>query len=182
MKFTKEEIQKIILMALVLIGVLYVYFNILIGGISENEARRQKLIDGLEPKITEAKKQIRKTAELEKQAASVSESLDEIRGMIPEGAPIAWFPPKMAEYFKRQGVEKVTTALNSELPGAELEGFRRISWTIGIPRVEFAKLGIALAGLENEMPLLEVQRVQIGLIKEDPKYQSATLTVVTIVK
>lgn len=182
MKFTKEEIQKIILMALVLVGLLYVYFNVLIGGISENEGRKKKRMAALEPKIMEAKKQLRRTSQLETEAASVSESLDEVRGMIPEGAPVAWFPPKMAEYFKRQGVEKATTTLNSELPEAELEGFRRLSWTIGIPRVEFAKLGIAIAGLENEMPLLEVQRVQIGPIKEEPKYQSATLTVVTIVK
>ena len=182
MKFNKEEIQKIILLALLLVGFLYVYFNMMIGGITANEVKKRAVIADLTPKIADARKQIKRTQDMEGQAASVNETLDEVKAMIPEGAPIAWFPPKIADYFKRQGIEKVTTSPNGELGEPELEGFRKLTWTIAIPKVAFNKLGIALAGLENEVPLMEVTRVEIQANREDPLMQTALLSVVTIVK
>jgi len=182
MKFNKDEIQKIVLLALVLVGFLYVYFDIMIGGITADEAKKSGVIAELTPKIADARKQIKRTADLEEQAASVSETLEEIKGMIPEGAPIAWFPPKIADYFKRQGIEKVTTSLNGELGDPELEGFRKLTWTIAVPKVDYNKLGIAIAGLENEIPLLEIIKVQIAPNNEDPVSQTVALSVMTIVK
>jgi len=182
MKFDKEEIQKIVLLAVVLVALLYVYFELMIGGITANEAKKQGVIGDLTPKIAEARKQIKRTNDMEGQSASVNETLDEVRGMIPEGAPIAWFPPKIVDYFKRQGIEKTTTSLVGEVGDPELEGFRKLTWTITVPKVAYNKLGIAIAGLENEMPLLEITKVQIDLNKEDVATQTATLNVVTIVK
>jgi len=182
MKFTKEEIQKIVLLAILLLAFLYVYFDVMIGGITANETKKNGVIADLTPKIAEARKQIKRTQDIEGQAATVNETLDEVKGMIPEGAPIAWFPPKISEYFKRQGIEKVTTVLNGELGDAELEGFRKLTWTIMVPKVAFNKLGIALAGLENEVPLLEVIRVEIQANREDALKQTVQLSVVTIVK
>jgi len=182
MKFTKEEIQKIVLLAILLVAFLYVYFDVMIGGITASEAKKSGVIADLTPKIADARKQIKRTQDVEAQAAAVNETLEEVKGMIPEGAPIAWFPPKITEYFKRQGIEKVTTVLNGELGDPELEGFRKLTWTITVPKVAFNKLGIAVAGLENEMPLLEVTRVEIQANREDPLTQVAQLSVVTIVK
>ena len=182
MKFTKDEIQKIVLLALMLVGFLYVYFNMMIGGITANEAKKRGIIGDLTPKIAEARKQIKRTQDLEAQAGEVSETLEEVKGMIPEGAPIAWFPPKIVDYFKRQGIEKTTTSLVGEVGDPELEGFRKLKWTITLPKVAYNKLGIAVAGLENELPLLEITQVQIDPAKDDPVSQSAVLNVVTIVK
>jgi len=182
MKFTKDEIQKIVLLALMLVGFLYVYFNMMIGGITANEAKKRGIIGDLTPKIAEARKQIKRTQDLEAQAGEVSETLEEVKGMIPEGAPIAWFPPKIAEYFKKQGIEKATTTLNGEFSDPELEGFRKLTWTIMLPKVGYSKLGIAVAGLENEMPLLEVTKMVLEASKDDPLQQTVVLSVVTIVK
>lgn len=182
MKFTKEEIQKIVLLALMLVAFLYVYFDMMIGGITANENKKRAVIGDLAPKIAEARKQIKRTKDLEDQAGSVNETLEEIKAMFPEGAPIAWFPPKVAEYFKKQGIDKVTTDPSGEFGEADLEGFRRLTWTIKLPKVAYNKLGIAVAGLENEMPLLEITRVSIEQSKEDPLQQSGVIEVSTIMK
>jgi hypothetical protein len=182
MKLNKEEIQKIVLVGLLLTGLLYVYFNLLLGGIAQNEAKKTALIADLTPKIAEARKQIKRTAELESNTAEVNETVEEVKALIPEGAPIAWFPPRIGEFLKRQGIEKATTSLTGEIADAELEGFRKLTWTIAIPKVAFTKLGIALAGLENEVPLLEILRIQIESSREDSLAQGAVLNIVTIVK
>ena len=182
MKLGKEQIQKIFLGLLLLIGLLYVYFALLLAPVSKNIASANASAASLEPQINDAKKQISKTAALEKEAPAAIQTLDQLKSAIPEGAPVAWFPPRMAEFFKRQGIDKTVTRLTNELPEKDLPGFRRLVWAIDVPKVEFTPLGIALAGLENEEPLLQVTNVAIDTSKEDVQYQHATLTVATIVK
>ena len=63
-----------------------------------------------------------------------------------------------------------------------MPGFRRLFWTIDVPKVEFVPLGIAIAALENDQPLLEITNLQIEQSKDNVQFQHATLTVATIVK
>lgn len=181
MKFTQEEFKKIFFIALVLVGVLYFYFDVLLGGISANETKKNAIITELQPKIKTAREQIQRTKELERKSPEVSETLDQIKALIPPGAPVAWFPPRVTDFLKRQGIDKASTRQNEEAPDKELIGFRRLTWTIELPKVPFPKLGIAIAGLENEDPLLEIFKIQIGENIDDPLAQNATLNIATIV-
>src|ERR1700722_5797609 len=169
MKFGKDEIQKIFLGLLLLIGLLYCYFNLMLGPLDRQEAGSLEAIKALEPQIHDAQNQRKKTENVEARAPMATKTLEQIKALIPAGAPIAWFPPKIADFFKRQGIDKVATRLNSEAPDKDLPSFRRLSWGIELQRVEFVSLASAVASLENEEPLLEVTNVQVESNPADPQ-------------
>ena len=182
MKLGKEEIKKICASVLLLVALLWGYFALLLGPLEENEQRSIAGIQALEPQIAEAKQQIMKTAELEKKAPIATAALDQLKSSIPDGAPIAWFPPRMADFFKRHGIEKTSTHLVSEEPDAGLPGFRKLIWAVEIQKVEFIPFGKAVSSLENEEPLLNVLNVTVEATREDAQFQHAILTVSTLVK
>ena len=63
-----------------------------------------------------------------------------------------------------------------------MPGFRRLSWSIDLPKIDFVAFASALAQLENEEPLLEVVSLQIDTNREDSESQRALLTVNNLVK
>jgi len=181
-KLGKEEIQKMVLGGIMAIIVVYVYFTVLLGPLQgSQEASRQKQA-GLHPKIADAQKQIKQTAALEIAAPKSTITVKELTALIPEGSPVAWFPPQVNDFFKREGIEKVTTRMNNESQDKDLTGFRKISWAIEIPKVEFGPFAQAVADFENEQLLAEIAGLQIEMSKEDPEFQHINLTVNNIVK
>lgn len=182
MKLGKEEIKKIAASLLLLAALLWAYFAFLLGPLEANEEKSAVGIQTLEPQIAEAKEQLAKTAKLEKKAPVATAALNQLKSTIPDGAPIAWFPPRMASFFKRHGIEKAATHLVSEEPDSGLPGFRKLIWAVEIQRVEFIPFGQAMSSLENEEPLLNVINVTVEATREDAQYQHAVLTVSTLVK
>ncbi|MEA3187649.1 MAG: hypothetical protein QOD99_1479 [Chthoniobacter sp.] len=182
MKLGKEEIKKITLSLMVLTGVLYCYTTMLLGPLARSEAASQGKIKTIEPQIAEAKKQLQKTSAVEARAPVAAAALEEIKASIPEGAPVAWFPPRITEFFKRAGIEKTQARFVKEETEKELTGFRKMIWNIEVPRAEFGVLGAAIAALENEEPLLEVTTVTVDALKDEPQFQHATLIVSTLGK
>ncbi len=182
MKLGKEEIQKIVLGVLLLFGVLYSYFDLLLGPLEKRQEATRQSVEALGPEIAKAKAQIEKTRVLEQNAANVALTARQVEAMIPEGAPVAWFPTRMAEFFKRNGLDKTVTRLTTEAPDKELQGFRALSWGVDLPKVEFVAFSKALAALENEEPLLEVSALQINANREDVETQRILLTVNNLIK
>ena len=181
MKLEQEQIKKIALSVLLLVALLYGYFTYLLGPLETAETTATNGIATVIPQISDAKQQISKTADLETKAPQATAFLTNIKNTIPDGAPIAWFPPKMADFFKSHGIEKCTTHLVSEGAGA-MPGFKKMVWEIDVPKVEFIPLGMAIASLENDEPLLTVLNVSIDAMREDAQYQHATLILTTLVK
>ncbi len=182
MKLGKEEIQKIALGVLLLFGVVYSYFDLLLGPLSKRQDAIKQSISALGPEIANAKAQIEKTRKMEATAEAavlISKQVDE---MIPEGSPVAWFPTRMADFFKKQGIEKTQTRMNGELPDKELPGFRKLIWGVDLPRVEFVTFAQSLAALENEEPLIEVSSLQIDASREDVETLRALFTLTNLVK
>jgi len=135
----------------------------------------QGILDGsIEP--ADGAKQIQ--ADAPKAAATMAQ----IDAMIPEGAPVAWFPTLVSDFFKKQGVEKITTRMSSEVAEKDLAGYRRINWGVDVPRVDCLAFAASLAELENQEPLLEIQGLTIETLKEDPEAQHVLLTLNNIVK
>lgn len=182
MKLGKEEFQKIAFSVILLAALLYAYFTMLLGPLDTREKAYHKTISELTPQIAKANSVIKATQALENSAPEVSGTLDQIKSLIPEGAPVAWFPPKISDFFKRQGIEKCMAHPGAETFDKDLPGFKKIAWNIDIPRVEAVPLAIAIAALENENPLWEITNLQIEASKENVQYQSAHLVVLTIVK
>jgi len=181
MKMDQEQVKKIVLSVLLLVALLYGYFAYLLGPLQQSERIATGGIASMGPQIAAAKGQIAKTATLEAQAPDAIAFLTNLKNTIPDGAPIAWFPPKMSDFFKAHGIDKCTTHLVSE--GAdEMPGFKKLTWAIDVPRVEFVPLGKAISALENGEPLLTILNVSIDATREDAQYQHATLVITTLVK
>ena len=182
MKLGKEEIQKIVLGALLLLGLVYSYFDLLLGPLMAQQELTEKSIHGLGPVIQADKAQIARARELDQNAPLAERTVKQINAMIPDGSPVAWFPTRTAEFFKRQGIDRVTTRLNSEPPDTRYPGYRKLTWGIDIPKVGFFQFASAIAALENEEPLVEIGSVQIDASREDVETQHALLTVNNLVR
>jgi hypothetical protein len=182
MKLDKEEIQKIILGALMFFGVVYSYFNLLLGPLQKRGEAYQASVTALGPEIANAKAQIKKTRELEAAAPGRMATTHQVEAMIPEGSPVAWFPPRVTDFFKKQGLDKASTKLNSETVDKDMVGFRRMFWGIDLPKVGFVPFATAVAALENEEPLVEINNLQLDASREDIEMQHALITVSNIVK
>lgn len=182
MKLGKEEIQKLVLAVLMVFGVIYCYFTLLLGPLSKRQEVSQKSIEALGPIIAAAKAQIARTADVERAAPANMEATRQVTAMIPEGSPVAWFPPRVGDFFRQHGLEKSSTRLAGEIVEKEMVGFRRMSWSIDLPKVAFIPFAAAVASLENEEPLLEISGLQIESGRDDIGMQRALLTVSNYVK
>lgn len=181
MKIEPEQLKKMGLVLGALGILLYVYFEFLLGPVQDTGRKDTAGIQTLEPQIADAKTQISKTGDLEKQAPNSTAYLTSLKNSIPDGEPIAWFPPKMNGFFKSHGIEKSGTHLSSEAPDP-MPGFRKIVWIIDLPKVDFTTLGLAICALENNEPLISVVSFTIDATREDAQNQHVTLTISTLVK
>ena len=182
MKLGKDEIQKLVLGGLLLVGVVYSYFDLLLFPLKKRQEATLKSTVALGPEIQNAQAQIKKTQELERTVPEKMVVLRQVDAMIPEGSPVAWFPTKVGDFFRRQGIEKATTKINSETPEKDLPGFRRLAWGIDLPKVAYGQFGSAISALENEDPLLEIRTLQIDASRDDAETQRSTITVNNLVK
>jgi hypothetical protein len=182
MKLGKEEIQKIVLGILLFFGLIYGYFDLLLGPLLARQEAYEKSIKGLGPATAAANAQITRTKQMEKEAPGVAMVVYQVNAMIPPGSPVAWFPTRMADFFKHRGIDKVTTRLNSESADKRYGGYRKLTWGIDVPRVGFVQFAGAIAALENEEPLIEITSVQIDAGREDVEMQHALVTVNNLVK
>jgi len=182
MKLGKEEIQKLALGILLLIGAVYSYFDLLLFPALKRQEAVAKNIASLKPEIAKAKDQIKRAQDLEKSAPDKTRVVPQVEKLIPDGAPVAWFPPRIGELFKKQGVDKVAAKLNSEAAEKEIPGFRRITWTIDFPKVDFLSYARALASLENDEPLVAVTSLSIEPSADEIDSQRALISVNNLVK
>jgi hypothetical protein len=181
MKLNKEETQKLVLGGLLLCGLVYAYFDMLLGPLQRRQVAGKKQIEALTPKISAAKAEIARTRQLEAEAPQARATVAQISAMIPAGSPVAWFPPRMSDFFKAYGVERTATRMNNEFPEKDLPGYRRLTWGIDLPRVDFISFAAAVAQLENTEPLVEITSLQLDTSGEDAAAQRALLTVANIV-
>ena len=182
MKLAKEEIQKIVLGGILFAFIIYGYFVFLLGPLGTKQDATRTAITELGPKISLAKGQIKRAQAVEETAPIAALTVKQLTATIPDGSPVAWFPTEVGDFFKRQGVDKAATRMNSEMPEKELTGLRRISWGVELPRVEFALLAQAMAAFENEELLAEVISLQIDPVHEDVEMQHAVLTINNLAK
>lgn len=181
-KLNKDQVQKIVLSTLGFIGLIYCYFNFFLGPLNRSRESMSKTIAELQAKTAASKTELKKTDNLEIQAKEATGRYEAFKKTTADGAPIAWFPPKMRTFFEKQGIDKASVRLESsgDFPQPELSGWLRDSWAIDLPQSEYDVLGKAIAELENTEALLSVQRVSIRAIPDEPQYQQVALSVQTV--
>jgi hypothetical protein len=183
-KLDKDQQKKVLLSTMLLIGTIYCYFTFLLNPLRASEVAAEAESAGYEKKITEADQKMRGFNSLKAQAAEAGELVAQVNAFIPNGAPIAWFPPRMRAFFDRQGLKGSLVRLRStEKPEPDLaKGFISGNWIIELPQTSFFPLGIALAGLENEEFLLEITDLKIATRAESPEFQNVTVEAATLLK
>lgn len=182
-KLSKDQIQKVFLSALGFIGLLYVYFTFFLGPLTKSRVNAERSIAEVQEKLATSKMEMTKASNLEQQATTATARFEAYKSLSPEGAPIAWFPPRMKLFFANQQIEKSSVRLESNNPfkQPELSDWVRHAWAIDLPQTDFATAGRAIAQLENSEPLLSVTRVNIKALADDPQFQQVNLTANTAI-
>lgn len=182
-KLSKDQFQKLFLSAVGFIVLIYVYFSFFLGPLSTSRDSALAQIDELQGKVANSKNELTKTAKLEKQAETATTKFAALKALSPEGAPIAWFPPRIKTFFANQEIDKASARLesNSAYKEADLANWTRYGWLIELPQTDFSTLGRAIAALENGEPLLSITRINIKALSEDPQFQQVTLVASTAV-
>src|SRR4051794_21700494 len=182
LKLSKDHLKKLMLSVMGFVALLYVYFSFFLGPLSASRDSMQAQITDLQGKIAGSKTELTKTANLEKQAEAATKRFAALKALSPEGAPIAWFPPRVKAFFAGQDVDKATARLetSASFKENELAGWMRYHWIIELPQADYATLGKAVAALENSEPLLSITRINIKALPEDPQFQQISLNVTTV--
>jgi hypothetical protein len=180
-KLSKDQFQKLFLSAVGFIVLVYVYFSFFLGPLNSSRDSTLAQIDELQGKVGNSKNELTKTAKLEKQAETATTRFAALKALSPEGAPIAWFPPRIKTFFANQEIDKASARLESNgvYKEADLANWTRYGWLIELPQTDFSTLGRAVAALENAEPLLSITRINIKALSEDPQFQQVTLTAST---
>jgi hypothetical protein len=180
-KLSKDQFKKLFLSSIGFIVLVYVYFSFFLGPLNSSRDTALAQIDDLQGKVSNSKNELTKTAKLEKQAETATTRFAALKALSPEGAPIAWFPPRIKTFFANQEIDKASARLESNSPYKEtdLANWTRYSWVIELPQADFSTLGKAVAALENGEPLLSITRINIKAIAEDPQFQQVTLSAST---
>jgi hypothetical protein len=180
-KLSKDQIQKLVLSTIGFFVLLYVYFSFFLGPLNTSRDSMLATIDDVQNKIAGSKNELAKTANLERQATNATTRFAALKALSPEGAPIAWFPPRIKAFFANQQIDRATARLESSVAykEADLSGWMRYNWAIDLPQTDFSTLGKAVAGLENSEPLLSIMRLTIHALPEDPQFQQVSINAST---
>jgi hypothetical protein len=181
-KLNKDQIQKIVLSTLGFIGLIYCYFNFFLGPLNRSREAMNKTIGELQAKTASSISEMKETDKLEAKAREATRRYEAFKQTTADGAPIAWFPPKMRTFFGDHGIDKATVRLESsaDFPQSELSAWLKDGWVIELPQSEYGVLGKAIAELENTEALLSLQRVSIRGIPDEPQYERVTLYAQTV--
>lgn len=181
LKLNKDQIQKLMLSTIGFIVLVYVYFSFFLGPLNRSRDGMLAQINELQDKVAGSKAELTKTANLEKQAETATKRFAALKALSPEGAPIAWFPPRMKAFFANHEIDKVTARLETSLAYKEtdLANWMRYNWVLELPQADFSTLGKAVAALENAEPLLSIMRINIKALPDDPQFQQVTLSAST---
>lgn len=182
MKLGKEEIQKLFLGGLMLVGLIYCYFAMLLGPLGDKKTANEKKVEEFRAKIVAAKKELKQAKDVEDSAPQHALVLKQINALIPDGSPVAWFPVRVTDLFKQYGLDRTSTRVTQEAPEKELAGYKKLTWGVEITKAEFLPMAEALANFENNELLAEISGVQIETTLDSIGTQRVLLTVNNIVK
>jgi len=185
LKLTKDQVQKLLLSSIGFVVLLYVYFSFFLGPLNRSRDSMLAKINDLQSKVAGSKNEMAKASNLEKQATAATTRFAALKALSPEGAPIAWFPPRIKTFFSNQQIDKTSARLENSSPykdnGDELSNWMRYTWLLDLPQTDFTTAGNAIAALENSEPLLSIIHLNIHTISDDPQFQQVSLTATTAI-
>jgi hypothetical protein len=182
-KLTKDQIQKIGLSLVGFVLLFYIYTNYFLGPLTRSRNTMLASIADKQAKLSSAKTHLSRASSLETEAKSATTRYAALKSFSPEGAPIAWFPPRMKVFFANQQIDKASARLESSAPfkEPELAAWTRHTWLIDLPQADYMTIGKAISQLENAEPLMAVSRLSIRVLNDQPQFQQTSLTVINYI-
>ncbi len=175
--FNKDQIKKVSLSAMGFVFLLYVYFTFFLGPLNRSRDGMLAKMKDKQGNLDSSKAEMSKASTLETQAKTATIRFAALKALNSEGAPIAWFPPRIKIFFANNQIDKALARLenSSVLKEPELAGWMKYNWMIDIPQADYATLGKAIADLENAEPLLAVTKITIHAQPDQAQYQAVSL-------
>lgn len=182
--FKKDQVKKISLSAMGFVFLLYVYFSFFLGPLNRSRDGMLARMKEKQTSLDSSKGEMSKASTLEQQAKTATTRFAALKALNSEGAPIAWFPPRIKVFFANRQIDKALARLENSNPlkEPELAGWMKYNWMIDIPQADYASLGKAIADLENAEPLLSITKVTIHAQPEQDPYQSVDLVVTNFIQ
>jgi cbb3-type cytochrome oxidase subunit 3 len=183
-KLNSEQIKKLGLSTMGLVFLLYAYFTFFLGPLNKSRRAAEASIADLQQKIDNSKGELQKTSNLERQAKDAMARFAAFKALSPEGAPIAWFPPRVKSFFADRNIDKSVARLetSSSFKEAELAGWMKYNWSIDLPQSDYISAGQAIADLENAEPLLSINKLSIHGVVDQPQFQQVAIAATTVVE
>jgi hypothetical protein len=183
-KLSKDQIKKLSLSAMGFVVLLYVYFSFFLGPLQKIRDATLSQIADRQKKIDSSKSEVTKASTLERQAKDAMARFAALKALTPEGAPIAWFPPRTKTFFANVGIDRAIARLESttNFKQSELAAWTKYNWLIDLPQADFAALGKSIAELENTQPLLSITKLSIHVLPEQPQLQQVAIAVTTVIE
>jgi type II secretory pathway component PulM len=183
-KLSSDQIKKLALSAMGFIFLLYVYFTFFLGPLQRMRGSTLSQITEIKQKIDGSKNEMAKATSLERQAKDATSRFAALKALSPDGAPIAWFPPRMKAFFGDQQIDKAVARLesNTTFKQTELAAWTKYNWVIDLPQADFAALGKCIADLENKEPLLSITKLSVRVLPSDPQFQQVAIAATTVIQ
>ena len=184
MKLSREQIKKLGLSIMGFVFLVYVYFTFFLGPLNRSRDAALTKINDRQSKLDSSKDEMSKAGKLEQSAKTATDRFAALKKLNAEGAPIAWFPPRIKTFFANEQIDKAVARLegNTVLKQDELSGWVRYNWVIDLPQADYSTLGRAIADLENAEPLLCVTRLSIHVSPDAPQYQHVELAAANLIE
>ncbi len=179
--FTPENTKRLTLSGLVLIVLVYVFYSFLLGPAFKSITTGKQRIAALDKSIATANSAINRVSNMRAQLNGFADLETTLFANQPGGDPIAWFPPRVENFFKKAGIPRCLATLSAPSE-TEIPGFRTYRCTIQFPSVSFMQFGAALAAFENHDNLIEVRSISIDAQADNPGLQLIAVEVRVILK
>jgi hypothetical protein len=180
----KDQVKKIALSSVGFVFLLYVYFTFFLGPLNRSRGVMLAAMKDTQAKLDSSKGEMTKASTLEQQAKAATIRFAALKALNSEGAPIAWFPPRIKVFFANAQIDKANARLenNVSFKEPELAAWLKYSWVIDLPQADYATLGKAIADLENAEPLLSVTKLSIHALPEQPQFQKVDILATNIIQ
>jgi hypothetical protein len=181
---SKDQIKKISLSAMGFIFLVYVYFNFFLGPLNHSRNTMAAKMKDKQAKLDSSKGEMNQAVTLEHQAKAATTRFAALKALNSEGAPIAWFPPRIKIFFANDRIDKAVARLENSTASKEpeLSEWMKYNWVIDIPQADYSALGKAIADLENAEPLLTISKITVHAQPEQGQYQSVDLVVTNFIQ
>jgi hypothetical protein len=182
--FSKDDTRKLAILAIAFLASFYCYFSFLLGPLNQQRTSTIARLTELQGKLAGSEDEIQKTERLTVQGRSTVTRYTSLMASIPAGAAIAWFPPRLKALLQNDGLDQASVRIShtTAFKQPELAIFVKTQWSVELANAGFEALGQALARMENQEALLEVNQLKVAADPADPEFQHVALGVGVIVK